>query len=119
MIVRRCFPCYGPARKRARQSRVSLSMSMLSAWKQTRWCTDLKFLQRLRQTRLETSNRKSGTRLIKIASAPSPPKFVSELAMYHGLRKRGTSYSFPGAQGTSLLFVEAGHVMSSREGAVN
>src|SRR5438552_2583791 len=51
---------------------------------------DLKFLQRLRQTRLGTSNRKAALES-QVASAPLLPKFVSDgAAMYHELRKRGT-----------------------------
>jgi cytochrome c55X len=52
---------------------------------------DLKFLQRQRPIRKGTSNRKAALEHI-LASAPLLPKFVSEgAAMYHELRKRGTS----------------------------
>src|SRR6266536_237482 len=53
---------------------------------------DLKFLHRLRQTHFRNFKSKSGTRNHMFASAPLLPKFVSEgAAMYHELRKRGTS----------------------------
>src|SRR5438445_176256 len=52
---------------------------------------DLKFLQRLQQAHEGTSNRKAALESRR-ASAPLLPKFVSEgAAMYHELRKRGTS----------------------------
>jgi hypothetical protein len=52
---------------------------------------DLKFLQRLPQSRPGTSNRKRHYNH-KVANARSFPKFVSEdAAMYHELRKPGTS----------------------------
>ena len=51
---------------------------------------DLKFLQRSRQARLGTSNRKAALEH-KVASAPLLPKFVpGGAALSHELRKRGT-----------------------------
>jgi Flp pilus assembly protein TadG len=53
---------------------------------------DLKFLQRLRQTHFRNFKSKSGTRSICLLVPLLLPKFVSEgAAMYHELRKRGTS----------------------------
>src|SRR5262245_8587403 len=65
--------------------------SRRSARKYSASAADLKFLQRLPQTRLGTSNRKAALESYRVASAPLLPKFVSEVAaMYHELRKRGT-----------------------------
>src|SRR5713101_9515342 len=53
---------------------------------------DLKFLHRLRQTHFRNFKSKSGTRIICLLVPLLLPKFVSEgAAMYHELRKRGTS----------------------------
>src|SRR6266436_3624391 len=53
---------------------------------------DLKFLHRLRQTHFRNFKSKSGTRIINLLVPLLLPKFVSEgAAMYHELRKRGTS----------------------------
>src|SRR5262249_32250032 len=50
------------------------------------------FLHHLRQARIRNFKSKSGTKIIMLASAPLLPKFVSGgAAMYHELRKRGTS----------------------------
>src|SRR5438132_3722286 len=55
---------------------------------------DLKFLHRLRQTHFRNFKSKSGTRIICLLVPLLLPKFVSEgAAMYHELRKRGTSAS--------------------------
>src|SRR5437016_6441540 len=55
---------------------------------------DLKFLHRLRQTHFRNFKSKSGTRIIYLLVPLLLPKFVSEgAAMYHELRKRGTSHS--------------------------
>src|SRR5215211_9053458 len=64
---------------------------------------DLKFLNRLPQARIGTSNRKRHWNHI-LAGAPLLPKFVLEVAaMYHELRKRGTSglRGLSGPQGTA------------------
>src|SRR2546421_11201002 len=59
---------------------------------------DLKFLHRLRQTHFRNFKSKSGTRIICLLVPLLLPKFVSEgAAMYHELRKRGTSWPGPGA----------------------
>ena len=56
---------------------------------------DLKFLHRLRQTHFRNFKSKSGTRIICLLVPLLLPKFVSEgAAMYHELRKRGTSPHF-------------------------
>src|SRR6266702_3943273 len=53
---------------------------------------DLKFLHRPRQTHFRNFKSKSGTRIIYLLVPLLLPKFVSEgAAMYHELRKRGTS----------------------------
>src|SRR6266508_1414965 len=53
---------------------------------------DLKFLHRLRQTHFRNFKSKSGTRIIYLLVPLLLPKFVSEgAAMYHELRKRGTT----------------------------
>src|SRR3989442_9230107 len=53
---------------------------------------DLKFLHRLRQTHFRNFKSKSGTRIVNLLVPLLLPKFVSEgAAMYHELRKRGTS----------------------------
>src|SRR2546430_10316718 len=53
---------------------------------------DLKFLHRLRQTHSRNFKSKSGTRIICLLVPFLLPKFVSEgAAMYHELRKRGTT----------------------------
>src|SRR5947209_5097379 len=52
---------------------------------------DLKFLHHLQRTQVGTSNRKRHYKHI-LVSAPLLPKFLSEsAAMYHELRKRGTT----------------------------
>src|SRR3989440_11702646 len=57
---------------------------------------DLKFLHRLRQTHFRNFKSKSGTRIIYLLVPLLLPKFVSEgAAMYHELRKRGTSVPIP------------------------
>src|SRR5712691_2594830 len=57
---------------------------------------DLKFLQPLRQTQFRNFKSKSGTRIICLLVPLLLPKFVSEgAAMYHELRKRGTSVPIP------------------------
>src|SRR5881397_895735 len=66
----------------------SPAMTMTSA-------ADLKFLHRLRQTHFRNFKSKSGTRIICLLVPLLLPKFVSEgAAMYHELRKRGTSPDF-------------------------
>src|SRR5437879_7247349 len=62
---------------------------------------DLKFLHRLRQTHFRNFKSKSGTRIICLLVPLLLPKFVSEgAAMYHELRKRGTS-------GTALVILSS------------
>src|SRR5881628_3310641 len=57
---------------------------------------DLKFLHRLRQTHSRNFKSKSGTRIICLLVPLLLPKFVSGgAAMYHELRKRGTSTPIP------------------------
>src|SRR5256885_3014283 len=66
---------------------------------------DLKFLHRLRQTHFRNFKSKSGTRPICLLVPLLLPKFVSKgAAMYHELRKRGTSPHFSHSMRPALLF---------------
>src|SRR6266540_6782260 len=63
----------------------------------------LKFLHRLRQTHFRNFKSKSGTGIIDLLVPLLLPKFVSNgAAMYHELRKRGTSAFFGRRKGHRL-----------------
>src|SRR6266508_4295472 len=87
MSHRRCSGGIAPKRAPASKKRYNAITAPSAAS-----AADLKFLHRLRQTHFRNFKSKSGTRIICLLVPLLLPKFVSEgAAMYHELRKRGTS----------------------------